>query len=40
MEYAIRIEFKDTNNEAEALLTGLRIVIELEVESLEVCSDS
>ena len=36
MEYAIHIGFKATNNEAEyeALLIGLRIAIELGVESL------
>ena len=42
MEYAIRIRFKATNNEAkyESLLASLRIVAKLEVESLDVYSDS
>ena len=42
MEYAIRIKFKATNNEAEyeALLTDLRVIPKLEVESLDVYSDS
>ena len=42
MEYAIRIEFKATNNEAEyeALLAELRVAIELGVESLDAFSDS
>ena len=42
MEYAIRIRFKASNNEAEyeALLTGLRVAIELEVESQDAYSDS
>ena len=42
MEYAIRIGFKATNNEAEyeALLTGLRVVEKLGVESLDAYSDS
>ena len=42
MEYAIRIGFKATNNEAEyaALLTRLRIAMELGVESLDAYSDS
>ncbi|GFY92744.1 hypothetical protein Acr_08g0011400 [Actinidia rufa] len=42
MEYAIRIGFKATNNKAEyeALLTGLRVVAELGVDSLDVFSNS
>ncbi|GFS42455.1 hypothetical protein Acr_00g0079950 [Actinidia rufa] len=42
MEYAIRIGFKATNNEAEyeALLAGLRVVVELGAQSLEIFSDS
>ena len=38
MEYAIHIEFKATTNEAkyEALLTGLRVAIEIGVESLKM----
>ena len=42
MEYAIRIGFKVTNNEAEykILLAGLRVVTELRVESLDAFSDS
>ncbi|GFS40591.1 hypothetical protein Acr_00g0069450 [Actinidia rufa] len=42
MEYAIRIGFKATNNEAEyeALLAGLRIAVELGAQSLEIFSDS
>ncbi|GFS29293.1 hypothetical protein Acr_00g0006120 [Actinidia rufa] len=42
MEYAIRMGFKATNNEAEyeALLAGLRITTELGAQSLEVFSDS
>ncbi|GFY80993.1 hypothetical protein Acr_01g0008020 [Actinidia rufa] len=42
MEYAIRMGFKATNNEAEyeALLAGLRIATELGAQSLEVFSDS
>ncbi|GFY95558.1 hypothetical protein Acr_10g0009430 [Actinidia rufa] len=42
MEYAIRIGFKATNNEAkyEALLSGLRVATELGVDSLDVFSDS
>ena len=42
MEYAIRIVFKATNNEAEykALLASLRVIIELELESLDVYNDS
>ena len=42
MEYTIRIGFKTTNNEAEyeALLTDLRVANKLEVESLDVYSDS
>ena len=42
MEYAIRIGFKATNNEAEyaALLTRLRIAMELGVKSLDAYSDS
>ncbi|GFY91031.1 hypothetical protein Acr_07g0012270 [Actinidia rufa] len=41
-EYAIRIGFKATNNEAEyeALLAGLRVATELGAQSLEVFSDS
>ena len=42
MEYAIRIEFKATNDEAEyeSLLAELRVAIELGVESLDAFSDS
>ncbi|GFS37177.1 hypothetical protein Acr_00g0050430 [Actinidia rufa] len=42
MEYAIRMEFKATNNEAEyeALLAGLRIAAELGAQSLDIFSDS
>ncbi|GFY89059.1 hypothetical protein Acr_06g0009990 [Actinidia rufa] len=42
MEYAIRIGFKATNNEAEyeALLAGLRVVVELGPQSLKIFSDS
>ena len=42
MEYAIRIGFKATNNEAkyEAFLANLRVATELEVESLDVYNDS
>ncbi|GFZ18422.1 hypothetical protein Acr_27g0001610 [Actinidia rufa] len=42
MEYAIRMGFQATNNEAEyeALLAGLRVAIELRAQSLEVFSDS
>ncbi|GFY86848.1 hypothetical protein Acr_05g0004870 [Actinidia rufa] len=42
MEYAIRMGFKATNNEAEyeALLAGLRVATELGAQSLEVFSDS
>ena len=42
MEYAIRIGFTATNNEAkyEALLAGLRITTELGVVSLDAYSDS
>ena len=42
MEYAICIDFKVTNNEAEyeALLTGPRIAFEFEVESLDILSNS
>ncbi|GFY92627.1 arginase [Actinidia rufa] len=42
MEYAIRMGFKVTNNEAEyeALIAGLRVATELGAQSLEVFSDS
>ena len=42
MEYAIRIEFKATNNDAEyeALLNELWIASELRVESLHTFNDS
>ena len=42
MEYAIRIGFKVTNNEAEyeALLAGLRVATSLGVQSIEAFSDS
>ncbi|GFZ03434.1 hypothetical protein Acr_16g0000580 [Actinidia rufa] len=42
IEYAIRMGFKATNNEVEyeALLTGLRIAVELGAQSLEIFSDS
>ncbi|KAJ8499341.1 hypothetical protein OPV22_009893 [Ensete ventricosum] len=41
-EYALRLEFKATNNEAEykALLFGLRLANELHVEDIEVFTDS
>ena len=42
MEYAIRIRFEDTNNEVgyEALLVGLRVTVEIGVDSLDAFSDS
>ncbi|GFZ15785.1 hypothetical protein Acr_25g0001940 [Actinidia rufa] len=42
MEYAIRMGFKATNNEAEyeALFAWLRVVVELGAQSLEIFSDS
>ncbi|GFZ10804.1 hypothetical protein Acr_22g0002020 [Actinidia rufa] len=42
MEYAIRMDFQATNNEAEyeALLAGLRVATELGAQYLEVFSDS
>ena len=42
MEYAIRIGFKATNNEAEfeTLLAGLKVAVELGAEFLDVFSDS
>ena len=42
MEYAIRIGFKATNNEAEyeALLVDLRVATKLGVDSLDVFSNS
>ena len=42
MEYAIRIGFKATTNEAEyeALLASLRVTTELKVESLDGYNDS
>ena len=42
MEYAIRIGFKATNNEAEyeAPLAGLRVAVELGVDSLDAFNDS
>ena len=42
MEYAIRIGFKATKNEAkyEAFLVGLRVATELWVEPLDAFSDS
>ena len=42
MEYAIRIRFKATNNEAEyeSLFAGLRVATKLGVESLNAFSDS
>ena len=42
MEYAIRIGFKATNNEAEyeALLSELRIATRLEIDSMDSFSDS
>ena len=42
MEYAIRIGFKVTNNEAEyeALFAVLRVALELGAESLDTFSDS
>ena len=41
-KYAIRIGFKATNNKAEykALLVGLRVAIEMEVDFLDAFSDS
>ena len=42
MEYAICMGFKATNNEAKykALLAGLRVVMNLRVDSLDAFSDS
>ncbi|GAV76911.1 RVT_3 domain-containing protein [Cephalotus follicularis] len=42
LEYALRFKFKATNNEAEweALIAGLTIVKHLEVQKIEVSSDS
>ncbi|GFZ20003.1 hypothetical protein Acr_28g0007080 [Actinidia rufa] len=42
IEYAIRIGFKATNNEAEyeALLASLRVAVELGAQSLDIFSDS
>ena len=41
-EYMLHFEFSATNNEAEyeALITGLRIAKELEVDRLQVYNDS
>ena len=41
-EYALRFNFKTSNNQAEyeALLAGLRVVKELRIDSLKVFSDS
>ena len=42
MEYPKRIGFKATTNEAEyeALLAGIRVAIELKLESLDIYNDS
>ena len=42
MEYAILIGFKSTNNETEykALITGLKVALELGVKSLDAFNDS
>lgn len=42
LEYAIRFQFKHTNNEAEyeALIVPLAIAKELEVEVVTICSNS
>ena len=42
MHYALRFDFKASNNKAEydALIVGLKLVREMKVESLEVYNDS
>ena len=42
IEYALRFNFKDSNNqtEYEALLAGLKIAKELDIDSLKVFTDS
>ena len=42
MEYAIRIGFQASNNEAkyEAVITGLNLAHSMEADQLEICSDS
>ena len=42
IEYALRFGFRDSNNEAEyeAIITGLNLAHSMEVDQLEVCSDS
>ena len=42
IEYALRFGFQDSNNEAEdeAVIAGLNLAHSLEVDQLEVCSDS
>ena len=42
MRYVIRLHFPASNNmaEYEALLSGLRIAIELGIKCLDVCGDS
>ena len=42
IEYALRFGFRDSNNEAEyeAVIAGLNLAHSLEVDQLEVCSDS
>ena len=42
IEYALRFGFQATNNEAEyeAVISGLNLAHSLEVDPLEVCSDS
>ena len=42
IEYALRFGFQDSNNEAkyEAIIAGLNLAYSMEVDQLEVCSDS
>ena len=42
MEYALRFGFQVSNNEAEyeAVIVGLNLAHSMEVDQLEVCSDS
>ena len=42
IEYALRFEFRASNNEAEyeAVIAGLNLAHSMEVDQLEVCSDS
>ena len=42
VEYALRLRFQASNNEAEyeAVITGLNLAHSLEVDQLEVCNDS